>query len=70
MRTKFNVKAVKCASANGRSYVRYSRPQAAKLWCVFMGSVCLAYGLSQGLAKECVAELSQHGQRVEMREMK
>ena len=35
-----------------------------------MGSVCLAYGLSHGLAKECVNELSQQGQQVEMREMK
>ena len=70
MRTKFNVKAVKCASASGRSYVRFCRPTSAKLWCVFMGSVCLAYGLSQGLAKECVAELSAQGQHVEMREMK
>ena len=70
MRTKFNVKAVKCASASGRSYVRYCKPQAAKLFSVFMGSVCLAYGLSQGLAKECVTELSAQGQQVEMREMK
>lgn len=70
MRTRFTVKAVKCAGASGRSYVRYCKPQAAKLWCVFMGSVCLAYGLSQGLARECVAELSQQGQQVEMREMK
>jgi hypothetical protein len=35
-----------------------------------MGSVCLMYGLSQGLAQECVTELSAHGQQVEMREMK
>ena len=70
MKKRFNVKAVKCASASGRSYVRYCKPQAAKLWCVFMGSVCLAYGLSQGLAKECVTELSAQGQQVEMREMK
>ena len=70
MKTRFNVKAVKCASANGRSYVRYCKPQAAKLFSVFMGSVCLAYGLSQGLAQECVSELSQQGQQVEMREMK
>ena len=70
MRTKFNVKAVKCASASGRSYVRFCKPQAAKLFSVFMGSVCLAYGLSQGLARECVTELSAQGQQVEMREMK
>lgn len=70
MRTKFNVKGVKCASAKGAKCVYFSRPTSAKLWCVFMGSVCLAYGLSQGLAKECVAELSQQGQQVEMREMK
>ena len=67
MRAKFTVKAVKCASANGRSYVRYCKPQAAKLWSIFMGSVCLAYGLSQGMAQECVNEL---GSGVEMREMK
>lgn len=67
MRTKFNVKAVKCASASGRSYVRYCKPTPAKLWCVFMGSVCIAYGLSQGMAQECVNEL---GNGVEMREMK
>ena len=70
MRTKFNVKAVKCASASGRSYTKYCKPQAAKLFSVFMGSVCLAYGLSQGLARECVTELSAQGQHVEMREMK
>ena len=70
MRTKFNVKAVKCASANGRSYVRFCRPQSAKLFSIFMGSVCLMYGLSQGLARECVTELSAQGQQVEMREMK
>ena len=67
MRTKFNVKGVKCASAKGAKCVYYSRPQAAKLWSIFMGSVCLAYGLSQGLARECVNEL---GSGVEMREMK
>ena len=67
MRTKFNVKGLKCASAKGAKCVYYSRPQAAKLWSIFMGSVCLAYGLSQGLARECVNEL---GSGVEMREMK
>ena len=67
MRTKFNVKGVKCASAKGAKCVYYSRPQVAKLWSIFMGSVCLAYGLSQGLARECVNEL---GNGVEMREMK
>lgn len=67
MKTRFIVKAVKCASANGRSYTKYCKPQAAKLFSVFMGSVCLAYGLSQGLAQECVNEL---GKGVEMREMK
>ena len=69
MRTKFNVKAVKCASANGRSYVRYCKPQAAKLWSVFVGAVCIGYGLGQGLASECVNELSQHGQQAVMRVM-
>ena len=70
MKTRFIVKGVKCASAKGAKCVYFGRPQAAKLWCVFMGSVCLAYGLSLGLARECVNELSQHGQQVEMREMK
>ena len=67
MRTKFNVKGVKCASAKGAKCVYYSRPQAAKLWSIFIGSVCIAYGLSQGLARECVNKL---GSGVEMREMK
>ena len=67
MKTRFLVKGVKCASAKGAKCVYYSRPQAAKLWSIFMGSVCLAYGLSQGLARECVNEL---GNGVEMREMK
>ena len=70
MKTRFNVKGVKCASAKGAKCTYFSRPTSAKLWCVFMGSVCLAYGLSQGLARECVTELSAHGQQVEMREMK
>ena len=70
MKTRFTVKAVKCASANGRSYVRYCKPQAVKLWCVFVGAVCIGYGLSRGLASECVNELSQHGQQAVMREMK
>ena len=69
MRTKFNIKGVKCASANGAKCTYFSKPQAAKLFSVFMGSVCLAYGLSQGLAQECVSELSQQGQQVEMRVM-
>ena len=67
MKTRFIVKGVKCASAKGAKCVYFSRPQAAKLFSVFMGSVCLAYGLSQGLAQECVNEL---GNGVEMREMK
>lgn len=70
MKTRFIVKGVKCASAKGAKCVYFGRPQSAKLWCVFMGSVCLMYGLSQGLARECVAELSANGQHVEMREMK
>lgn len=70
MKTRFIVKSVKCASAKGAKCTYFSRPTSAKLWCVFMGSVCLAYGLSQGLAKECVTELSAQGQQVEMREMK
>ena len=70
MKTRFIVKGVKCASAKGAKCVYFSRPQAAKLFSVFMGSVCLAYGLSQGLARECVTELSAQGQQVEMREMK
>ena len=70
MKTRFIVKGVKCASAKGAKCTYFSRPQSAKLFSIFMGSVCLMYGLSQGLARECVNELSQHGQQVEMREMK
>jgi hypothetical protein len=70
MKTRFTVKGIKCASAKGAKCTYFSRPQAAELFSIFMGSVCLMYGLSQSLARECVTELSQHGQQVEMREMK
>ena len=69
MRTKFVRSSVKCASAKGAKCVYYSRPQAAKLWSVFVGAVCIGYGLSQGLASECVNKLSQHGQQAVMRVM-
>lgn len=69
MKTRFVVKGVKCASAMGAKCVYYSRPQAAKLWSVFVGAVCVGYGLSQGLATECVGELNQQGQQAVMRVM-
>lgn len=70
MRTRFiNTNARKCVSVSGSKCVRFSNPERAKLWSIFLGSVCLAVGLNTKLANECVSELSAMGQNVKKVEL-
>ena len=71
MRTRFiNRSAQKCVSVTGANVVRYSMPQARRLFSIFVGGVCIAVGLSQSLAREGVTDFVSAGQQnVEMREV-
>lgn len=67
MRTRFiNTNARKCVSVSGSECVRFSTPESKKLWSIFLGSVCLAVGLSTTLATECVKEFKSMGKDAKM----
>ena len=70
MRKRFiNRSAKKCVSANGLNVVRFSMPQARRLFSIFVGGVCIAVGLSQSLAHEVVTDFIAAGKNAEMREV-
>lgn len=69
MRAKFvNREAQLCARAEGASVVKFSMPQSRKLFSIFVGSVCIAVGLSQSLARTVVTDFRAAGQVCEMKE--